>query len=393
MRPRLQRRPVGRPRSRAWRTKSASSSRACRPRRRADAVQPGGLLGGGVAPPGRPVVGPAFVPVVSGHLRSLRPRGVAWKPASSSARPSGESSTPAPSARSTVSRPSWPSRTASDSASTAGCSRCRVLGPGEQGAPAALDVQHQAAVDEHDQGAGLAARACGRRPRRRRGRPRQRGAERVGRVGGREHQGARRRRAPLARGSSSARSSAAPHGAQPVDRAGQRELRGAEALDEVAAPAAPGLLERREHPVDRGEPAGRPLGHHRAADHHAVPVEQHLGQRRGPPGGVGLDLGQQRPATGRRRRPGAAGHRRAGRGRSGRAGPARRALWAPPPATRVRSGARVSLVTCPAQTRSQSAATSVWSSVRLRPTSDEPPEEERAAAGQRVERPPGAPGC
>ena len=43
---------------------------------------------------------------VSTQPRSRSPRGVARKPASSSARPSGESSTPAPSARSTVSRPS-----------------------------------------------------------------------------------------------------------------------------------------------------------------------------------------------------------------------------------------------------------------------------------------------
>ena len=174
------------------------------------ARQPGSLLGGGVAAPGRPVVGPAALSVVCGHLRSLSPRGVAWKPASSSARPSGESRTPAPSARSTVRRPSWPSRTASDSASTAGCSRCRVVGPGEQGAPAALDVEDQPSVDQHDEGAGLAARACGRRPRRRLGTataPRRRTGW-PGRSPRAPARAATRR--ALARGSSSARSRAAP---------------------------------------------------------------------------------------------------------------------------------------------------------------------------------------
>lgn len=52
--------------------------------------------------------------------RKLRPLGVAWKPAAAKAVASGESSTPTPSARSTVSRPRAPSRTASARASTAG---------------------------------------------------------------------------------------------------------------------------------------------------------------------------------------------------------------------------------------------------------------------------------
>jgi drug/metabolite transporter (DMT)-like permease len=55
------------------------------------------------------------------QARSRRPRGVGWKPADSSAAASGESAIAAPSARSTVSFPRTPSRTASASASTAGC--------------------------------------------------------------------------------------------------------------------------------------------------------------------------------------------------------------------------------------------------------------------------------
>ena len=61
--------------------------------------------------------------------------------------------------------------------------------------------------------------------------------------------------------------------------------------------------------------------------------------------------------------------------------------------TSARSGARVSLVMCPAQTRSQSAATSVSRSSVAPTASDELPEEEGAAAGQRVEHAPRAAGC
>ena len=64
-------------------------------------LHPGGEIRGQLDDrgPGRPALS---LP----QPRRRRPRGVAWKPAASSARPSGESSTPAPSARSTVSRPS-----------------------------------------------------------------------------------------------------------------------------------------------------------------------------------------------------------------------------------------------------------------------------------------------
>ena len=109
---------------------------------------------------------------------------------------------------------------------------------------------------------------------------------------------------------------------QPVDGARRTELGSAEPLHEVAASAAPGLLERREHAVGRGEPAGRALAHHRAAGDHTVPLEQALGDRVCPLGGVGLALGQQEPAPGdlgwrrrevlRRRAAAARGRTRAG---------------------------------------------------------------------------------
>ena len=78
--------------------------------------------------------------------------------------------------------------------------------------------------------------------------------------------------------------------------------------------------------------------------------------------------------------------------RRGRGGPAAR-RWAPRRRrAAARSGASVSLVTWPAQTRSHSAATSVWSSVDADARRTSRRKKKRAAAGQRVERPPRAPG-
>src|SRR5213078_4112265 len=68
------------------------------------------------------------------------------------------------------------------------------------------------------------------------------------RVGGGEHE-RRRGRARLA-----------GVGTQALDRAGQRELRTAEALDEVAAPADAEGLEVAERVVERGEAARDALG-------------------------------------------------------------------------------------------------------------------------------------
>ena len=84
------------------------------------------------------------------------------KPAPCSASRTGvepEPSSWVPSALSTVIRPSEPRRAASASASAAGAEPVGVVGPGEQGPAAALDVEGQLAVDQDHQGAGLAARA------------------------------------------------------------------------------------------------------------------------------------------------------------------------------------------------------------------------------------------
>ena len=63
-------------------------------------------------------------------------------------------------------------------------------------------------------------------------------------------------------------------GAQPVERARERELGGTESVHEVAAPDAAGLLEGAEHGVHRAEPALDPLADHCLAGEHAVPFEQ-----------------------------------------------------------------------------------------------------------------------
>ena len=67
-----------------------------------------------------------------------------------------------------------------------------------------------------------------------------------------------------------------PH---PVHRPGQRELRPAESLDEVAAAALAGLLHGAQYRVHRGEAARDPLGGHRAPGQHAVPLEQRQRER------------------------------------------------------------------------------------------------------------------
>ena len=170
-------------------------------------------------------------------------------PAAASALPSGlcsaPSSTSTPSTRTIVSRPVCRVRTVVASPSAA-ASRTPASGVNDSDGPAAaLEVEHERAVDEHDERAGLAAGsvpACAV---------------------------VRRRRAATGHGS------AAPYGfagsvaastttwrsvgavlvggpldhlgvdPQPVDRAGQRELRAAEALDEVPAAHLAALLERR----------------------------------------------------------------------------------------------------------------------------------------------------
>ena len=97
-------------------------------------------------------------------------------------------------------------------------------------------------------------------------RPRQRGAVGLRRVGGGEHErvGVVPALAQLA---------------QPLDRAAERELRAAEPLDEVAAPAEAERLERAQLGVDRAVAAGDALGADAVAGDDPLPLEQQLGER------------------------------------------------------------------------------------------------------------------
>ena len=108
------------------------------------------------------------------------------------------------------------------------------------------------------------------------------------------------------------------HRAHPVDSPGQRELRRAEPLHEVAAAALAGLLHRPQHGVDRGEAARYPLGRDGPLGEDAVPLKQGERKRMRPHGGrcsvrsvaAGDPVRQQRPAATRGGRPGPRRHRR-----------------------------------------------------------------------------------
>ena len=97
--------------------------------------------------------------------------------------------------------------------------------------------------------------------------PTDRGTVRLGRVGCCEHD-----RARLVRVRRAERT-------HPVDRARQRELRGAEPGDEPTAAGAARFLQRAQHGVHRGETAGHTFGAHAFTGHHAVPFEQLQGLR------------------------------------------------------------------------------------------------------------------
>ena len=196
------------------------------------------------------------------------------------------------------------------------CRALGVVGPGEQRAAAALDVERQRAVDEHHHARRPCARAGGPRPRRpRRARAgRARGARRRRGWRGRWRPGrprpAWRRRGPRRRCAAGRSRPTVPNWAAPRP------------ADEVAAPAAAGLLERRQHLVDGREAAGHPLADHRAAGDHAVAVEHPLGDGVGAAGRVVVERRQQRPAAGGLGGTAAAGHAGPGRTRSCGCGPA-----------------------------------------------------------------------
>src|SRR5439155_25386762 len=98
-------------------------------------------------------------------------------------------------------------------------------------------------------------------------RPRQRGSVRLCGVGGSQHE----RLGFL--------SLAGTELAQALDRAAERELRSAQALDEVAAPGEPERLERPQLGVDGAVAPREPLRTDAVARHDALPLEQELGER------------------------------------------------------------------------------------------------------------------
>src|SRR5262245_59138969 len=110
-------------------------------------------------------------------------------------------------------------------------------------------------------GAGNSRRAAARQLR-----PGQRGAVRLCRIGRCEHE--RVRLLAFLRTELS----------KPLDRAAERELRPAEALDEVAAPREAERLERLQLSVDRAVAADDPLAAHAVAGDDALPLEQQLRQ-------------------------------------------------------------------------------------------------------------------
>ena len=217
----------------------------------------------------------------------------------------------------------------------------RVTRPRQQGLPAAFHVQHEVAAGQDDDRPRLPARAGGHLASRRAG-PARAAPRRTGWPGHRRQHDRgvrrgtpRRLRRPGARRSPRAglrpgiglpprigrlRGRAALRGqrAHPVHRPRQRELRGPQALHEVAAAALPSIFHGPEHRVDGREPARHPLGGHRAAQQDPVPVQQGPGQRVQQARRVGVSGRRQRPAPGDRGRPrGPAGH-----GRPAQAAPA-----------------------------------------------------------------------
>ena len=196
--------------------------------------------------------------------RSTARRGPARKPASTSSGISSVSATGSPSKRSTASRLPRP--------------RLHVRDERRERRPqprlvrlAQRDERPAAALDEQRR----ARRRAARRARRRRATPGRRPASATAArapygcagIGRREHERLRlvlRRRAQLA---------------QPLDRAGERELGAAEALDEVAAAAEAERLERLQLAVDGAVAAGDALGAHAVARDDAVALEQQLGER------------------------------------------------------------------------------------------------------------------
>ena len=208
-------------------------------------------------------------------------------------------------------RPSAPAWTASASACAGRGQRLRVVGEGQQGAAAALDVEDQVAVDQHDQRARLAAGPVAGR---RRGSPSPVSTTRPARAAPRRTGWPGRWRPAPARGgrrwpsasSASARSrSTAPGTANWAAPRPRRSSRGGPRRA-PPAPPAPGRPRRTRRST--------PSAIDRAAGDHAVPFEQQRRPGRRP---AGSGRGRAR-AAGTSGRPPWAGrprrrHRRAGR--------------------------------------------------------------------------------
>ena len=221
---------------------------------------------------------------------------------------------------------------------------------------AALDVEHRLAAEQHDERTGDT-----RGPRTGALRPRKRCAVRLRRIGGGEHErvGVLGTLAQIA---------------QPLDRAAERELRAAETLDEVAAPAQPERLERTQLCVHRAVAAGNPLGADAVARDDPLPFEQELGERTAIGRTAEEALGA-RPASARSR---------SGPGRGGgRSGAVDAPASATPNRREARSGVHASFVTSPDHTRSQSAGSASASS---RPVSREQLVPEERAAERLAQR-------
>src|SRR5439155_7496057 len=90
---------------------------------------------------------------------------------------------------------------------------------------------------------------------------------------------------------------------EPLDRTAERELRAAEALDEVAAAAQPQRLERAQVRVDRAVASGDALRAHAVTRDDPLPLEQQL-RERAPVGRAAEEAGGERPAALRGRGPG-----------------------------------------------------------------------------------------
>ena len=188
-----------------------------------------------------------------------------------------------PSKRSTASRFAPPRFTWPTSARERGAEpRLVGLAQRHERAAAALDEERRLAAEQHDVRAGDA-----RRPRARALRPRERGAVRLRRIGRREHE-----RVGLV-------VFLRTQLAQPLDRAGQRELRAAEALDEVAAAADAERLEVAQLAVDGAVAAGDSFAAHAVARDDPLPLEQQLGERAplGPARGRGATRATSGPAS------------------------------------------------------------------------------------------------